>query len=208
MVLIPLLLVLHLYSLYRNETCDGSIIANILPADDMVTQGTRASMGIILALFALIILWLAREELICSYLLIFILKILTLFCPFRVDRTYKLYYGGAQKRPDGQYSRPISGVNGVMGHVGEGNRKDVRNAVEAAHKAAPGYVGNVCEWLWDPVQICHVICMEIYLVEKSGYFSFLIQIRILTRPLYIDPKPIFAYIFHSGLTFHAILKAY
>ncbi|ESO93323.1 hypothetical protein LOTGIDRAFT_216152 [Lottia gigantea] len=57
-----------------------------------------------------------------------------------VDRTYKLYYGGAQKRPDGQYSRPISNPQGkVVGIVGESNRKDVRNAVEAAHKAAPGW---------------------------------------------------------------------
>ena len=58
-----------------------------------------------------------------------------------VDRTYKMYYGGAQKRPDAPYSRPILSAKGeVLAHVGEGNRKEVRNAVEAAHKAAPGYV--------------------------------------------------------------------
>ena len=52
-----------------------------------------------------------------------------------------MYYGGAQKRPDAPYARPICSPSGqVIGHVGEGNRKDVRNAVEAAHKAAPGYV--------------------------------------------------------------------
>ncbi|KAI8506700.1 hypothetical protein Bbelb_151410, partial [Branchiostoma belcheri] len=56
-----------------------------------------------------------------------------------IDRTYKLYYGGGQKRPDGQYSRPVIGQEGrVLALVGEANRKDVRNAVEAAHKAAPG----------------------------------------------------------------------
>ena len=61
-----------------------------------------------------------------------------LFCR-RIDRTYKMYYGGAQKRPDGAYSRPIKGAQGkVLAHVGEGNRKDVRNAVEVAYKAAPG----------------------------------------------------------------------
>lgn len=50
-----------------------------------------------------------------------------------------MYYGGAQKRPDAQYARPVIGADGtVIGHVGEGNRKDVRNAVEAAHSAAPG----------------------------------------------------------------------
>ncbi|XP_067674449.1 aldehyde dehydrogenase family 16 member A1-like [Haliotis asinina] len=57
-----------------------------------------------------------------------------------IDRTYKMYYGGAQKRPDGQYTRPVLSMFAkVVGHVGDGNRKDVRNAVEAAHKAAPGW---------------------------------------------------------------------
>ncbi len=58
-----------------------------------------------------------------------------------IDRTYKFYYGGAQKRPDAPYSRPIKNPKcQVISHVGEGNRKDVRNAVDVAHKAAPGYV--------------------------------------------------------------------
>ena len=53
-----------------------------------------------------------------------------------IDRTAKLYIGGRQERPDGAYSLPIS-VNGkLIGEVGQGNRKDIRNAVEAAHRAA------------------------------------------------------------------------
>ncbi|XP_074658952.1 aldehyde dehydrogenase family 16 member A1-like [Tubulanus polymorphus] len=57
-----------------------------------------------------------------------------------IDRTYKLYYGGAQKRPDGQYVREIKGSDGkVLSHVPDSNRKDVRNAVEAAHKASSGW---------------------------------------------------------------------
>ncbi|MBQ5946579.1 aldehyde dehydrogenase family protein [Massilia sp. ST3] len=57
--------------------------------------------------------------------------------PFAVDRTAKLYIGGKQARPDGAYSRAIHGANGAfLADVGEGNRKDIRNAVEAAHKAA------------------------------------------------------------------------
>ena len=60
-----------------------------------------------------------------------------------IDRTYKVYIGGAQKRPDGNYSRPVLNPAGhVIGQVGECNRKDIREAVEAAHKAAPGLV----EW--------------------------------------------------------------
>ncbi len=50
-----------------------------------------------------------------------------------------MYIGGAQKRPDAPYARPVmDGVGKVVGQVSEGNRKDIREAVEAAHKAAPG----------------------------------------------------------------------
>lgn len=61
-----------------------------------------------------------------------------------IDRTLKMYIGGAQKRPDAPYARPIVNSSGkVIGQVSEGNRKDIREAVEAAHKAAPGYVAMV-----------------------------------------------------------------
>ena len=54
-----------------------------------------------------------------------------------IDRTAKLYVGGNQARPDSGYSRLIHGKGGaLLGHVGLGNRKDVRNAVEAAQAAA------------------------------------------------------------------------
>src|SRR5690606_5728275 len=53
-----------------------------------------------------------------------------------IDRTAKLYIGGKQARPDSGYARPVLGPDGRrLGEVGEGNRKDVRNAVEAARKA-------------------------------------------------------------------------
>jgi aldehyde dehydrogenase (NAD+) len=54
-----------------------------------------------------------------------------------IDRTPKLFIGGKQKRPDGNYSRPVYGPGGeIVGQAGEGNRKDIRDAVEAAHKAS------------------------------------------------------------------------
>lgn len=54
-----------------------------------------------------------------------------------IDRTPKLYIGGKQTRPDSGYSLPVSDAAGHrIGEVGQGNRKDIRNAVEAAHKAA------------------------------------------------------------------------
>jgi aldehyde dehydrogenase (NAD+) len=53
-----------------------------------------------------------------------------------IDRTAKLFIGGKQARPDSGYSRPVLSPSGaVLGQVGDGNRKDIRNAVEAASKA-------------------------------------------------------------------------
>ena len=57
-----------------------------------------------------------------------------------VDRTAKLYIGGKQARPDSGYSMRITSHDGrLLGEVGEGNRKDIRNAVEAAHAALAGW---------------------------------------------------------------------
>ncbi len=50
-----------------------------------------------------------------------------------VDRTAKLYIGGRQARPDGGYSLEVLDHTGrAAGEVARGNRKDARNAVEAA----------------------------------------------------------------------------
>ena len=51
-----------------------------------------------------------------------------------IDRTTKMYVGGKQARPDGGYSTLIHNRLGAyIGEVSAGNRKDIRNAVEAAH---------------------------------------------------------------------------
>lgn len=51
-----------------------------------------------------------------------------------IDRTTKMYIGGVQARPDGGYSMVIKSTSGAyVGEVSKGNRKDIRNAVEAAH---------------------------------------------------------------------------
>ncbi|QIG48664.1 aldehyde dehydrogenase family protein [Nordella sp. HKS 07] len=53
-----------------------------------------------------------------------------------IDRTAKLFIGGKQARPDGNYSRRVLSPKGdILGEVGEGNRKDIRNAVAAARGA-------------------------------------------------------------------------
>src|SRR5260370_1175852 len=53
-----------------------------------------------------------------------------------IDRTVKLYIGGKQARPDSGYSVEVHGADGrLLGEAPLGNRKDIRNAVEAARKA-------------------------------------------------------------------------
>ena len=71
-----------------------------------------------------------------------------------LDRTAKLYVGGKQARPDGGYSRAIWGARGqLLGHAGLGNRKDIRNAVEAA-QAAKGWAKATA---WNRAQVLYYI---------------------------------------------------
>jgi aldehyde dehydrogenase (NAD+) len=93
--------------------------------------------------------------------------------PPPIDRTPKLYIAGRQARPDGGYSRPVLAPDGtVLGEVGEGNRKDIRNAVEAARAAAP----------WSR-QSAHARAQVIYylaenLAARTG--EFLLRIAAMT----------------------------
>ena len=60
-----------------------------------------------------------------------------------IDRTPKLFIDGKQVRPDSGYSRDVYDALGRhIGEVGEGNRKDIRNAVEAAHAARSWSAGT------------------------------------------------------------------
>jgi aldehyde dehydrogenase (NAD+) len=53
-----------------------------------------------------------------------------------IDRTFKNYIGGKQTRPDGGLSLPVNDSRGrLAGWVARGNRKDIRDAVEAAFVA-------------------------------------------------------------------------
>lgn len=59
-----------------------------------------------------------------------------------IDRTAKNFVDGKQARPDGNYSQPIYSADGdLLAEVGIGNRKDIRNAVEAARKTS-GWAGK------------------------------------------------------------------
>ena len=54
-----------------------------------------------------------------------------------IDRTVKQYIGGKQARPDSGYSFPVYDRDGeLLGEAPLGNRKDIRNAVEAARNAS------------------------------------------------------------------------
>ncbi len=54
-----------------------------------------------------------------------------------IDRTAKMYIGGKQSRPDTGYSYAVKNLKGKqLGEAGLGDRKDIRNAVEAALKAS------------------------------------------------------------------------
>lgn len=77
-----------------------------------------------------------------------------------IDRTAKNYIGGKQARPDGGNSRIVLSHDGTYaGRVGEGNRKDIRNAVEAAFKN-PGWSSATAH---GRAQVIY------YIAENLGY---------------------------------------
>jgi len=83
-----------------------------------------------------------------------------------LDRTAKLYVGGKQARPDGGYSRAIWSPKGrLLGHAGLANRKDVRNAVEAA-RAAKGWARNTAH---GRAQVLYYIAEN--LEARAGEFA-------------------------------------
>jgi len=84
-----------------------------------------------------------------------------------IDRTAKLYIGGKQVRPDGGYSRAVKDAAGQnLGEVGEGNRKDIRNAVEAARAALGGWSGTTAH---NRAQVLYYIAEN--LAARSGEFA-------------------------------------
>lgn len=77
-----------------------------------------------------------------------------------IDRTPKLYIAGKQARPDSGYSRNISGAHGQhLAEVGDGNRKDIRNAVEAARAAASSWANTTAH---NRAQILYYIGENMY----------------------------------------------
>lgn len=81
-----------------------------------------------------------------------------------IDRTPKMFVGGKQARPDGGNTLPVPDVFGqVVGRVGEGNRKDIRNAVEAAWKANGGWAARTT---YNRAQILYFMAEN---MDHQGY---------------------------------------
>ncbi len=77
-----------------------------------------------------------------------------------IDRTAKHYIGGKQTRADGGNSRVVVNHKGVYaGRVADGNRKDIRDAVDAADKAAS----------WSLATAHNRAQVLYYLAENIGY---------------------------------------
>jgi aldehyde dehydrogenase (NAD+) len=75
-----------------------------------------------------------------------------------VDRTPKMYIGGKQVRPDGAYTLAVLDTHGkLLGQVGDGNRKDIREAVEAAHAAHLAKPGWAMRHGFNRAQILYFI---------------------------------------------------
>lgn len=90
---------------------------------------------------------------------------------FGIDRTTKMYIGGKQARPDGGYSQVINNTKGEsIGDVSIGNRKDIRNAVEAAH-AAKGWSAKTGH---SKAQVLYFIAENLF-VRKDEFAKRLVQ---------------------------------
>ena len=90
--------------------------------------------------------------------------------PQPVDRTAKLYIGGKQARPDGGYARSIHDADGqLIGQAPIANRKDIRNAVEAA-RAAGGWAKATAH---NRAQVLYYIGEN--LSARAGDFAALID---------------------------------
>src|SRR5204862_5622718 len=91
-----------------------------------------------------------------------------------IDRTPKLYIGGKQVRPDSGYALPVldSAGNRVTG-VGRANRKDVGNAVEAAHHAERGWATATAH---TRAQVLYYVAENLAVRERE----FVERLRALT----------------------------
>ena len=95
----------------------------------------------------------------------------SLHSPKGIDRTTKMYIGGKQSRPDGGYSYVIKDPSGIaLGEVSDGNRKDIRNAVEAAH-ATKNWAGRTGH---SKAQVLYYIAENLF-IRKEEFANRIMQ---------------------------------
>jgi aldehyde dehydrogenase (NAD+) len=100
-----------------------------------------------------------------------------------IDRTPKMYIGGQQVRPDGAYTQAVIGANGeIIGQVGDGNRKDIREAVEAAHAAHMAKIGWAMRHGFNRSQILYFIAENLD-ARNAEFVERLVQMTGRSRRL-------------------------
>jgi aldehyde dehydrogenase (NAD+) len=109
-----------------------------------------------------------------------------------IDRTVKQYIGGKQARPDSGYSVEVRSPDGaLLGEAPLGNRKDIRNAVEAARKA----VGWIKSTAHSRAQVLYY-CAENLLLrgdEVSRRLASVVGERQAKREVEMGIERIFSY---------------
>jgi len=110
-----------------------------------------------------------------------------------IDRTVKLYIGGKQARPDSGYSFEVHGSDGkLLGEAPLGNRKDIRNAVEAARKAADGWAKSTAH---NRAQILYYIAENFSQrsEEVAGRLARVVGAKQARRELTASIERVFSY---------------
>ncbi|HEV7253969.1 MAG TPA: aldehyde dehydrogenase family protein [Mesorhizobium sp.] len=101
---------------------------------------------------------------------------------FGIDRTPKLFIGGKQVRPDGNYSYPVLAADGALaGEAGLGNRKDVRDAVAAARKATSTW-GEATAY--NRAQVLYFFAENL----SARAEEFAVRLRLLTGASEVDAR--------------------
>ena len=133
-----------------------------------------------------------------------------------INRTPKLYIGGKQVRPDATYSIQITNPSGqIVGEVGRGNRKDIRNAVHIGRNSLAkwnSYSGH------QRAQILYYIAENLHqrrdeyvrrLEQVCGYFKEMAELEFDTTIKVIFMYAAFADkydgLVHSTLSRHVTL---
>lgn len=99
----------------------------------------------------------------------------------QVDRTPKMYIAGKQVRPDGNYTRAILDHKGILiGQVGDGNRKDIRDAVEAAHAAQTAKPGWAMRHAYNRSQILYFLAENLN-IRNSEFAARLVSLTGCSR---------------------------